>query len=74
MIVGDGLLATMALGAFLGRSQMESFERSVCIIAAVYALMYGVDVVFNIYRYLHDRDDDSDDEEELPEHIKRMYS
>ena len=62
---------------------MDSFERSVCIIAAVYALMYGVDVVFNIYRYLHDRpaggqlrcrDDDSDDEEELPEHIKRMYS
>ena len=62
---------------------MESFERSVCIIAAVYALMYGVDVVFNIYRYLHDRDDDSDDDEyevlrsakeELPEHIKRMYS
>ena len=73
----------MALGAFLGRPQMDSFERSVCIIAAVYALMYGVDVVFNIYRYLHDRDDDSDDDEhevlrsaneELPEHIKRMYS
>ena len=50
---------------------MDSFERSVC---AVYTLMYGVDVVFNIYRYLHDRDDDSDDDEELPEHIKRMYS
>lgn len=70
---------------------MDSFERSVCVIvsdglmaiATVYALMYGVDVVFNIYRYLHDRDDDSDDDEhevlrsaneELPEHIKRMYS
>lgn len=73
----------MALGAFLGRPQMDSFERSVCVIvsdglmaiATVYTLMYGVDVVFNIYRYLHDRDDDSDDDdEELPEHIKRMYS
>lgn len=62
---------------------MDPFERSVRIIvsdglmaiAAVYTLMYGVDVVFNIYRYLHDRDDDSDDDdEELPEHIKRMYS
>ena len=44
-----------------------------CVIATVYTLLYGVDVIYNIYRNRSSDDDESESGDELPEHIKRMY-
>ena len=49
---------------------MTPFEICICVIASIYTLIYGLDVCFNIY--LH-RDED-DEEEELPEYVKRLYA
>lgn len=51
-----------------------NFKRYMCVIATVYTLLYGVDVIYNIYRNWNTDDGDSESEEELPEHIKRMYA
>ena len=40
-------------------------------IASVYTLIYGLDVCFNIY--LH-RNEEDEEEEDLPEYVKRMYA
>ena len=59
------------------------FKRYMCVIATVYTLLYGVDVmytllygvdvIYNIYRNRNSDDDESESGDELPEHIKRMY-
>ena len=46
------------------------FEVCICVIASVYTLIYGLDVCFNIY--LHREEDE--EEEELPEYVKRLYA
>ena len=50
---------------------MNGFEICICIIASLYTLIYGLDVCVNIYQ---NRDEKEEDEEELPEYVKRMYS
>ena len=45
------------------------FEICICIIATVYTAIYGLDVCFNIYQ-----NRDEEDEEEMPEYIKRLYA
>ena len=47
------------------------FEVCICVIASVYTLIYGLDVCFNIY--LHKNEED-EEEEDLPEYVKRMYA
>ena len=47
------------------------FEVCICVIASVYTLIYGLDVCFNIY--LH-RNEEDEEEEDLPEYVKRMYA
>ena len=49
---------------------MSIFEVCICVIASVYTLIYGLDVCFNIY--LHREEDE--EEEELPENVKRLYA
>ena len=49
---------------------MSIFEVCICVIASVYTLIYGLDVCFNIY--LHREEDE--EEEELPEYVKRLYA
>ena len=49
------------------------FKRYMCVIATVYTLLYGVDVIYNIYRNRNSDDDESESGDELPEHVKRMY-
>ena len=46
------------------------FEVCICVIASIYTLIYGLDVCFNIY--LHREEDE--EEEELPEYVKRLYA
>lgn len=50
---------------------MSIFEVCICVIASVYTLIYGLDVCFNIY--LH-RSEEDEEEEDLPEYVKRMYA
>lgn len=51
---------------------MSLYELWFCIIATVYTCIYGIDVCYNIYK---NNDEDSDDnDEELPEYVKRMYT
>lgn len=49
---------------------MSMFEVCICVIASVYTLIYGLDVCFNIY--IHREEDE--EEEELPEYVKRLYA
>ena len=50
---------------------MSIFEVCICVIASVYTLIYGLDVCFNIY--LH-RNEEDEEEEDLPEYVKRLYA
>ena len=50
---------------------MSIFFFFFCVIASVYTLIYGLDVCFNIY--LH-RSEEDEEEEDLPEYVKRMYA
>ena len=49
---------------------MSLYELWFCVVA-IYTCIYGIDVCYNIYKN-NEEEDDSD--EELPEHIKRMYA
>ena len=49
---------------------MSPFEICICVIASIYTFIYGLDVCFNIY--LHREEDE--EEEELPEYVKRLYA
>ena len=53
---------------------MSLYELWFCVVATIYTCIpvYGIDVCYNIYKNNEEEDDDSD--EELPEHIKRMYA
>ena len=49
---------------------MVWFKICICIIATVYTAIYGLDVCFNIYQNREEKED----EEEMPEYIKRLYA
>lgn len=51
---------------------MTIYEFWFCSIATVYTLVYAFDVCYSIYK--NNEEDDNDDEDELPDYVKRMYS